>query len=251
MTEVKGSSNFLKRLKKDPKTKVMVDLNKTMLNENVNYNTNSNNNNNNNNNNDLNLIISPASSATSSTSSSTSSNSTSSSSYLVPMLSSTSSTSSNNNNNNNNGGGPSSTSSTNSNLQVISESLVFTSQVLGGSVNSLSRSLSSRSIDSSSSSQTKVDGKENLTDANSNRKILIQKQSSSKKNIKYGELLVLGHNGYIKNSDSNSNKINCASSRRKSKFSLKIRDKSNGVKPWSQHIFQNNQEANVSFLFLL
>ncbi len=261
MTEVKGSINFLKRLKKEQKTKV-VDLDKTMLNDDANYNNNNNKNTNtntNNNNDDLNIIISPTSSAPSSTSSSTST-----SSYLVPIPfnngdlngpSSTPSTTSNT---------TASTSSSSSNPQMISVgSLVSTSQVIGGSVTSLSRSLSSRSIESSSS-QTKIDGKENMADANLNRKILIKPNHQHKQpsntntpnnnntnNIKYGELIVLGHNGYIKNSDSNSNKINCASSRRKSKFSLKIRDKPNGVKPWSQHIFQNNQEANVRFIYLV
>jgi hypothetical protein len=262
MTEVKGSINFLKRLKKEQKTKV-VDLDKTMLNDDANYNNNNNKNTNtntNNNNDDLNIIISPTSSAPSSTSSSTST-----SSYLVPIPfnngdlngpSSTPSTTSNT---------TASTSSSSSNPQMISVgSLVSTSQVIGGSVTSLSRSLSSRSIESSSS-QTKIDGKENMTDANLNRKILIKPNHQHKQpsntntpnnnnnnNIKYGELIVLGHNGYIKNSDSNSNKINCASSRRKSKFSLKIREKPNGVKPCSQHNFQNNQEANVCrVLFIL
>lgn len=55
--------------------------------------------------------------------------------------------------------------------------------------------------------------------------------------IKYGELVILGYNGSIPNSNS---------PRRKSKFVLKRRDLPNGVKPASQHFVQSSQEADVS-----
>jgi hypothetical protein len=67
----------------------------------------------------------------------------------------------------------------------------------------------------------------------------LQHKQVNNKNIKYGELIVLGHNGSIKAEDS------AKSSRRKSKFSLRIRDKSNGVKPYIQHNCQSTNEVNV------
>jgi hypothetical protein len=103
----------------------------------------------------------------------------------------------------------------------------------------------SSSISPISSSDTSI----SFNNSESTKENLVQQQLQHKqennKNIKYGELLVLGHNGSIKAEDS------AKSSRRKSKFSLRIRDKSNGVKPYIQHNCQSTNEVNVSIFFYL
>jgi hypothetical protein len=103
----------------------------------------------------------------------------------------------------------------------------------------------SSSISPISSSDTSI----SFNNSESTKENLVQQQLPHKqennKNIKYGELLVLGHNGSIKAEDS------AKSSRRKSKFSLRIRDKSNGVKPYIQHNCQSTNEVNVSIFFYL
>ena len=78
----------------------------------------------------------------------------------------------------------------------------------------------------------------------STKENLVQQQEYNK-NIKYGELIVLGHNGSIKAEDLGK------SSRRRSKFSLQIKDKPNGVKPYIQHNCQSSNEVNVSIIIWL
>jgi len=71
--------------------------------------------------------------------------------------------------------------------------------------------------------------------------------------IKYGELIVLGYNGCITNMKTgNAMHDPCHSyhsSRRKSKFSIKRRDKPNGVKPAFQFTCKSSQEVNVNSTF--
>lgn len=74
---------------------------------------------------------------------------------------------------------------------------------------------------------------------------------SEAKLAKYGELIVLGNNGCLKNietAQSAESKSSFSSTRRKSKFILKTRDKPNGVKPFTQHNCLSSNDINVSFL---
>jgi hypothetical protein len=75
----------------------------------------------------------------------------------------------------------------------------------------------------------------------------------SSNSIKYGELIVLGYNGCITNTKTGSAMHDPChsyhSSRRKSKFSIKRRDKPNGVKPAFQYTCKSSQEVNVNITF--
>lgn len=117
---------------------------------------------------------------------------------------------------------------------IISDKSTSTSA--SSSISPISSSDTSLSFNNSEST------KENLVQQQPQQQQLQHKQVNNK-NIKYGELIVLGHNGSIKAEDS------AKSSRRKSKFSLRIRDKSNGVKPYIQHNCQSTNEVNVSIIF--
>lgn len=72
--------------------------------------------------------------------------------------------------------------------------------------------------------------------------------ANTSESIKYGELIVLGYNGCIGNGTSSGHNQFVNSSRRKSKFILKSRDKPNGVKPATQHVLQTSQEVDVCLL---
>lgn len=125
--------------------------------------------------------------------------------------------------------------------------------------------------------ETKIIDKENLLNSYkkissssnnlnfSNKNILfesnlpVSNHSCSDKNnsdyIKYGELIVLGYNGYINPITANLSsfiKMNDLNNinRRKSKYILKRRDKANGVKPFSQHNCQSFQEVNVRYFMI-
>lgn len=109
-----------------------------------------------------------------------------------------------------------------------------------------------------SSSKTALNANSNSIEINNN---------SNKDTVKYGELIVLGYNGCINNHPAslfsmNDNKANTNanlfnnlnnfnSTRRKSKFVLKARDKPNGVKPAQQHNCQSSLEVNVCQFFKL
>lgn len=144
----------------------------------------------------------------------------------------------------------SSPSSSCSAINASSNSTSTTTQI--PTVSSTSSSVTSLSSDSSSCQQqlNKKLNKENLA-----KNLVLttpavvsppQPNTHLSKSIKYGELILLGHNGCINPANSIQSKINCSSSRRRSKFVLKMRDKPNGVKPCSQHSCQTNQEVNVS-----
>jgi hypothetical protein len=64
--------------------------------------------------------------------------------------------------------------------------------------------------------------------------------------FKYGELIVLGHNGCIRNQQDSLDKKSYSSSRRKSKFELFKNDKPNGVIKSSQINCETSQDVNVS-----
>ncbi|CAF0998289.1 unnamed protein product [Brachionus calyciflorus] len=123
------------------------------------------------------------------------------------------------------------------NLQ-ITNSLIRTNSCnnkkLIDDINLINPSTSSSSGSYTSSSYTESDSNNNLLiypkiDSNSEPRRL------NATCIKYGELVVLGYNGGLKNSNQ---------SRRKSKFVLNRRDLPNGVKPCSQHVLQTQQEAD-------
>ena len=118
---------------------------------------------------------------------------------------------------------------------IISDKSTSTSA--SSSISPISSSDTSLSFNNSEST------KENLVQQQQQQQQQLQHKQENNKNIKYGELIVLGHNGSIKAEDS------AKSSRRKSKFSLRIRDKSNGVKPYIQHNCQSTNEVNVSIIF--
>ncbi len=79
-------------------------------------------------------------------------------------------------------------------------------------------------------------------------------ETTSNSTLKYGELIVLGYNGCITNMKTGHGMHDPChsyhSSRRKSKFSIKRRDKPNGVKPAFQFTCKSSQEVNVNCFFL-
>lgn len=145
------------------------------------------------------------------------------------------------------------------NLNKMSNNdLLIITNPSASSTSSSSNSFSSSSI-YSDKQNLHIDSNNNSTELNTNN--LFPKLSNKENNnqtpspVKYGELIVLGYNGCISNQQSSKSSASGSnstqnSSRRKSKYILKSRDKANGVKPTSQHILQSSQEVDVINLFL-